>query len=112
MRTNRSDLRVGKTIQHDGPSGQHDGPSEPPVLPLKPVGIRPEKPPELRPLDWNLSVSAAKARLNEQSLAPDTMDHPLMADQVMWLAALLCAYGKPADREDRKEPPAKDPPVA
>jgi hypothetical protein len=101
MRTNRSDVPVWKTAQHGRLARA-------PVLPLKPVVARPNESPEPRPLDWDQAVRAAKARLTEQCVLPDTMDDPLVADQVAWLAALLCAYDKLADEVDRMEAHANE----
>jgi len=60
-------------------------------------------PPEARPLDWDDAVGAAKARLNEPDVLPDTASDPVLADAIEWLAAMLCAYGKLADEVDRMQ---------
>ena len=56
---------------------------------------------EPAPLDWNQALQVAAARLGEQYILPGTAKHPLLADQVEWLAALLCAYRKLAEEVDR-----------
>jgi hypothetical protein len=64
------------------------------------------------PLDWNQALQVAAARLGEQYILADTAKHPLLADQVQWLAALLCAYGKLAEEVDRMQARAAEPPVS
>jgi hypothetical protein len=90
MRINRSYVPVWKTARH-GRVVRFPAP------PHKPVVARSDDRREPRPLDWDQEVRAARARLSEQCVRPDTMNHPLVADQVVWLAALLCAYGKRAE---------------
>ncbi len=68
-------------------------------------------PPEPGPLDWGHAVRAAKARLKEQYVLPDTASDPLLADEIEWLAALLCAYSKLADEVDRMQARMDEPPV-
>src|SRR5271167_5032860 len=96
MRINRSYVPVWKTAQH-GRLARF------PARPVKPGVAGCNDLREPRPLDWDQAVRAAKARLNEQCVLPDTMDHPLVADQAAWLAGLLCAYGKLADEVDHME---------
>jgi hypothetical protein len=105
MRINRSYVPVWKTAQHGRLARS-------PERPVKPVVDRCNDSREPRPLDWDQAVRAAKARLNEQCVLPDTMDHPLVADQVAWLAGLLCAYGKLADEVDRMEARADATPIS
>ena len=105
MRINRSYVPVWKTAQH-GRLARF------PARPVKPGVAGCNDLREPRPLDWDQAVRAAKARLNEQCVLPDTMDHPLVADQAAWLAGLLCAYGKLADEVDHMEARADATPIS
>ncbi len=59
------------------------------------------------------SISMTLRRsLGEQYIPPDTAKHPLLADQVEWLAALQCAYGKLAEVVDRMQARAAELPVS
>ena len=64
--------------------------------------------PIARPLDWDLAVRVAAARLKETYVLPDTGGHPSPAAEVQELAALLSAYGKLAEERDRMQARAGD----
>jgi hypothetical protein len=67
---------------------------------------------ELRPLDWDMVVRAAAARLNDTFGVPDPMDDPLVVGLAQALAPLLCAYGRAAQEVDRMEATATEPPFS
>jgi hypothetical protein len=70
-----------------------------------------ERSPKYRPLDWNLAVRVAAARLSEQAILPDTMGYALLTGEAQRLAALLCAYGKLAEEADRMQRRADEAPA-
>ncbi len=76
------------------------------------TAAHPSHPPNRSPLDWDLAVRVAAARLKETYVLPDTAGLPTPAAAVQRLAALLCAYGKLAEEADRMQAHAAEPPAA